>query len=198
MVCVEHLSHQDKNGRAWTLLLHSYRLIKFEISLSWKGCYLLILHFLYLSQYLTFWKYKKIPLLNSIGVSVYFQTVSGEGDVLLWQSPWLPRQSCTRPGFEPRWSCLGFCREISFFPFSVWLGDHVNGGLVELRLKPVSVSTWCILSSWRSLLYCRRITLRIAHRERCDSYCVTRQGVWFPLCTSDCLCLQLLLCVQYP
>ena len=99
----------------------------------------------------------KIPLLNNIGILAYFQTLSGEGDVLLWQSPRLPRQSCTRPGFETRWSCLGFCREISFFTFSVWLGDHVNGGLVELRLKPVSVSTWCILSSWRSLLYCRRI-----------------------------------------
>ena len=22
-------------------------------------------------------------------------------------------------------------------PFSMWLGDHVSGGLVELRLKPV-------------------------------------------------------------
>ena len=30
-----------------------------------------------------------------------------------------------------------FYRNILVSPFSTWLGDHVNGGLVKLRLKPV-------------------------------------------------------------
>ena len=31
-----------------------------------------------------------------------------EGGMAHWQSAWLPRQSYMRPGFYPRWSCVGF------------------------------------------------------------------------------------------
>ena len=42
-----------------------------------------------------------------------------------------------RPGFKLHWYCAGFSKKYPCFPLSIWLGDHVNGGLVELRLKPV-------------------------------------------------------------
>ena len=41
-------------------------------------------------------------------------------------------QSCMRPGFEPRCSRVwGFQRSSIVSPFSIWLGDHINGSLVE-------------------------------------------------------------------
>ena len=35
--------------------------------------------------------------------------------------------------------CVFFQRNILVSPFSIWLGDHVNGGLVELGLKTVHI-----------------------------------------------------------
>ena len=40
---------------------------------------------------------------------------------------WLPRQSCMRPGLEPRCSRVGSSEKQHFSPFSMWLGDHVFG-----------------------------------------------------------------------
>ena len=42
-----------------------------------------------------------------------------------------------RRGLETHWSCVGFSEKHPCYPFSMWLCDHVNGGLVESRLKPV-------------------------------------------------------------
>ena len=39
-----------------------------------------------------------------------------------------------RFGFESHWPCLGLSEKNSL---SLLIGDHVNGGLVEIRLKPV-------------------------------------------------------------
>ena len=41
------------------------------------------------------------------------------------------------PGSNPADPVWGFQRNILISPFSMWLSDHVNGGLVELRLRPV-------------------------------------------------------------
>ena len=41
-----------------------------------------------------------------------------EVDVAHWQSAWLPRQLSMRPGFEPRWSCVGFSEQ---YPCSSFL-----------------------------------------------------------------------------
>ena len=53
----------------------------------------------------------------------------------------LNERSCKRPGFETRWHYLDLSEKYHCFsPLNV-LGDHVNGGLVELSLRPVTVST---------------------------------------------------------
>ena len=41
------------------------------------------------------------------------------------------------PGSSPAVTVWGFERNIILSPFTMWLGDHDNGGLVELRLEPV-------------------------------------------------------------
>ena len=48
-------------------------------------------------------------------------------------SAWLHHQSCMRPGFEPNVTVWGFKRSNIVSPFSMRLGDHVNGGLVYRR-----------------------------------------------------------------
>ena len=42
------------------------------------------------------------------------------------------------PGSNPAVPARGFQRNI-VSPFSMWLGDHVNGGPVESRLRPVAL-----------------------------------------------------------
>ena len=48
----------------------------------------------------------------------------------------LVRNACV-PGSNPADPKWGFQRNIVISPFSTGLGDHVNGGLVELKLKQV-------------------------------------------------------------
>ena len=51
---------------------------------------------------------------------------------------WLERLTASSVMHASRFRTLLFpCGVFGETAFSMWLGDHVNGGLVELRLKPV-------------------------------------------------------------
>ena len=70
------------------------------------------------------------------------------------------------PGFEPRWNLRVFFQiNILVSPFSMWLGGHVNGGLVEFRLKPLSVST--LILSRTTLLSSEKGTWRFGKAPDC-------------------------------
>ena len=57
-------------------------------------------------------------------------SVNGGGGAICYSHP------CT-PGSNPAETCVGFSEKCPCFPYSIWLDDHVNGGLVESGLKPV-------------------------------------------------------------
>ena len=63
-------------------------------------------------------------------------------------SAWLPRQSCMCPGFEPRWSYVGFSEKYPCLSLiGVTIGDHVNpltAKLFNLNFHPLE-----IVSRWR-------------------------------------------------
>ena len=47
------------------------------------------------------------------------------------------RGAMARAGSNPAVPMWGFQRNSIVFPFSMGQGDHINGSLVELRLRPV-------------------------------------------------------------
>ena len=76
-------------------------------------------------------------------VHIYVQTtvvhyLSPRGHGAMARAPdCLASHACV-PGLYPAVLMWGFQRNRIVSPFSMWLGDHVNGGLlVELRLRPV-------------------------------------------------------------
>ena len=62
-----------------------------------------------------------------------------EGNVAQWVQHLTMKALCMRHGFEPRWSCVGFSEKISP-PRSMWNGDHVNGGIIEVRNESMWLS----------------------------------------------------------
>ena len=81
-----------------------------------------------------------------------------------------------RPSFEPRCSRVGFSEKQHCFsdPFSIWLGDHVNGGLCPVKVES-SVST--LIS--RRAPRCALLRYRIYHIVCNELYWRNEIGKWF-------------------